>query len=373
MRARWTWRLLLACTFAGALGGAAAAGPVLLYDSTDGRVLYAEDADQPWFGASLTKMMTAYVVFDAWKRGRVARDSKVVISKMARRQPPMRLGIGVGKELTFDEAMAAVVILSANDISVAVAEAVSGSEEAFIAEMNATAYRLGMYSTRYSNPHGLPGEGQYTTAKDLATLTQALLRDFPEHLELFSRRSAKVGRRTVNTHNSVLVSFDGGDGMKTGYTCSAGYNIVATATRDGRRLVAIVLGEKSSGRRGRKANKLLGYGFQALAWKAVFPAETYASLAGAPYDRLAVRRANLDKRLTDCSAPKRRTSVIVAGIETSPAGAIAEWGAEKVKVTARRASKKSARSRKASKKARRKRAQRKKAAAKKKQFSVAAP
>jgi D-alanyl-D-alanine carboxypeptidase len=274
--------------------------------------------------------MTAYIVFDAWKSKRVDRNSKITISANANAEPKMRLGLGAGKELTYDEAMAALIILSANDIAVALAEAISGSEEAFVAEMNAKAFSLGMYSTRYINPNGLPGPGQYTTAKDLATLTQAIIRDFPDQLGVFAALNAEVAKRTISTHNSVLIGVAGGDGMKTGFTCSAGYNIVASATRNGVKLVAIVLGETSTTNRSLKTSKLLGYGFLTREWKALLPADPYFAIPDGVYDRAQIRAANLDKRLSDCLAPEPASlAPAVASLEKSDSGAIAEWGPEK--------------------------------------------
>ena len=284
----------------------ALAGPVLLYDTTDNHVLYAENADQPWFAASLTKMMTAYLVFEAWKTGRATPDVKITISAKANAQPKMRLGFGAGKELTYDDAVKALIIVSANDIAYALAEAVSGSEEAFVTEMNAKAVQLGMTGTRYINPHGLPGQGQHTTAQDLAKLANALLRDYPEHMGYFGLAMTEIGKmkKMIATHNPVLVTFEGGDGFKTGFTCSAGYNIVASAMRGGRRLIAIVLGEETSAKRALKANAMLEHGFKVAAWKELFPAPTIDAIPAGFYDRDAVREANLTKRIKDCSDPE---------------------------------------------------------------------
>src|SRR5262249_29874342 len=146
----------------------------------------------------------------------------------------------------------------------------------------------------------LPGEGQYTTAKDLAILTQALFRDFPQHASLFSALTAQVGKRTISTHNNVLISVEGGDGMKTGFTCSAGYNIVGSATRRGRRLVAIVLGEATPAMRRARIAALLEHGFRVLDWKDIFTTPTIDLVPVEAYDREQVRAANLDKRLKDC-------------------------------------------------------------------------
>ena len=282
----------------------AAAGPALLYDATSRQVLYAEDADHPWFPASLTKLMTAYLVFEAWKSGKVQRAGKLIISARANSRPRMRLGLGVGKSLTFDEAVSALILLSANDIAVALAEALAGSEAAFVDEMNATAARLGMASTRFINANGLPGEGQHSTARDLALLTQAILLEFPEHAGLFSMTSALVGKRTLSTHNPVLIRLSGGDGMKTGFTCSAGYNIIASATRDGVRLVAIVFGEETQAKREARTTALLEHGFRTLEWKALFEVTTLDTLPAEPFDTGQVQAMNLAKRFKDCQPPE---------------------------------------------------------------------
>ncbi|MGQ0672046.1 MAG: D-alanyl-D-alanine carboxypeptidase family protein [Hyphomicrobium sp.] len=314
---------LAALAMLGSLAGQAAAGPVLLYDTEGDRVLYAEDADQPWYAASLTKMMTAYLVFDAWKSGRIAKDAKITISAEANAQPKMRLGLGKGKELSFEDAVKALIIVSANDIAYAIAEGVSGTEDAFVAEMNAKAVKLGMTGTRFINPHGLPGEGQHTTAQDMARLAAALMRDHPDHLGYFGITMTEIGmakKRMIATHNPVLITFDGGDGFKTGFTCSAGYNIVASATRDGRRLVVVVLGEESSAKRAVKTNALLEYGFKILAWKALFPAATIHSLPAGFYDRGEVRTANLTKRYYDCRAPEPPADPATQIAATDPKG-----------------------------------------------------
>ena len=283
----------------------ARAGPALVYDAMSRQVLYAEHPDHPWFPASLAKLMTAYVVFETWKAGKAERSGKLTISAKANSRPKMRLGLGTGKVITFDEAMAALILYSANDIAVALAEAVAGSEAAFVEQMNATAQRLGMASTRFINANGLPGEGQYTTARDLATVTQAILRDFPEDAGLFALRSAPVGGRTVATHNPALLHMAGGDGMKTGFTCSAGYNIVASATRNGVRLVVIVLGEPSPAKRETRTKALLEQGFAAVLEAKVATSETTLdTLPVEPFDAEQVRAQNLIKRMKDCRAPE---------------------------------------------------------------------
>lgn len=233
MKSRSVRLFLAAIIYASVPTEAARAGPRLLFDGTNGQALEAKDIEQPWFPASLTKLMTAYIVFDTWKSGKVARNSKITVSAKANSRPKTRLGIGAGKEITYDEAISALVLLSANDVAVALAEAVSGSEEAFVAGMNLTAARLGMFETHFINTNGLPGEDQYTTAKDLAMLVTALVRDFPEQFQIFSQQTAHIGAKQIATHNQLLTIVAGADGMKTVFTCSAGYNIIASAISPG--------------------------------------------------------------------------------------------------------------------------------------------
>jgi len=254
------WAGLLAAALSLATARAHAA-PAFVIDAGDGSVLYAEDADVSWYPASLTKLMTAYVVFDLLKRGEVSPTSEFVISPHANAQPKSRLGLGAGKRINVNDALHALIILSANDIAVALAEAVSGSEDEFVEEMNQTAIKLGMLHTQFANANGLPKDGQATTARDMALLARAIIKTYPEWLPVFAKPLAEVASREIRTHNTLLEHFDGADGMKTGFTCGAGYNIVASATRGGRKLVAVVLGERSKGERSAKTMKLLEAGF----------------------------------------------------------------------------------------------------------------
>jgi len=248
----------------------ASAAPALVFEPYSGTVLYAEDPDARWFPASLTKLMTAYVTFNALKAGAVTPDTKVVCSKNATTQAPSKLGLPVGGSITLDVALKVLIVKSANDVAVMIAEAVAGSQDAFIARMNQTAQHLGMTLTHFSNVNGLPDERQVTTARDLAKLARAIIVDFPEHADLFSLIQVQVGKKTMRTHNNLLVSFPGADGMKTGFICESGFNVVASATRDGRKLVAVVLGEPSVASRNVRATDLLENGFRRYFWKSMF-------------------------------------------------------------------------------------------------------
>lgn len=246
------------------------AGPALVFEPFNGTVFYAEDPDALWFPASLTKLMTAYVTFQALKAGTVTPDTKVVCSQKATAQAPSKLGLPVGGEITLDVALKVLIVKSANDVAVMLAETVAGSEEAFVVRMNEAAQHLGMTRTSFANVNGLPDERQVTTARDLAKLARAIIVEFPEHADLFTTIQIQVGKKLVRTHNGMLVSYPGADGMKTGFICDSGFNIVVSATREGRKLVAVILGEQSIATRRERAVDLLDNGFKRYFWKSLF-------------------------------------------------------------------------------------------------------
>jgi D-alanyl-D-alanine carboxypeptidase len=249
----------------------AAAESALVFEYETGHVLYSEDPDTPWYPASLTKMMTAYLAFEAMRDHRANPDTKVFISKHARFQPPTKLGLKEGEDLPLSQALQALMMKSANDIAVAIAETLGGDEPSFIKMMNQKAAELGMTRTHFINPHGLPAIRQVTTARDMALLSRALLRDFPEHAHLYSETEAEIAKRKIGTHNALLRTFDGGDGIKTGYTCASGYNLAASATRGDLKMVAIIFGGRTSGDRNRRAAALLEHGFRTFEWKSLHP------------------------------------------------------------------------------------------------------
>jgi D-alanyl-D-alanine carboxypeptidase len=243
------------------------AGPALLFDAKDGRVLYAEDHDHVWHPASLTKIMTAYMTFEAIKAGKLTLQSRITATEISTQAQPSKVGLPIGATMTVELALQALIIKSANDVAIMLAETMSGTVEDFAKQMNATAKRIGMTHTNFVNPHGLPDPEQLTTARDLGMLSIAVLRDFPEYQALWNQPDMRIGRRRLSTHNGLLRTYDGADGLKTGFTCDSGYNVVATASRDGRRIVAVVLGEASGAQRNLRAASLLEHGFQTAAWK----------------------------------------------------------------------------------------------------------
>jgi D-alanyl-D-alanine carboxypeptidase len=185
-------------------------------------------------------------------------------------QAPSKLGLPVGGQITLETALKVLIVKSANDVAVMVAEAVAGSEDAFVHRMNDAAHKLGMTRTHYANANGLPNDEQVTTARDLAKLARALIVDFPEYASIFAMPTVQVGQKVLRGHNGMLITFPGADGMKTGFICDSGFNIVVSATRDGRKLVAVVLGEPSVAIRTDRAANLLENGFKRYFWKSLF-------------------------------------------------------------------------------------------------------
>ncbi|WLS03454.1 D-alanyl-D-alanine carboxypeptidase family protein [Shinella oryzae] len=238
--------LLLAATFSAT---ATMAGPRMLVDVNTLQVIEHEDAFQRWYPASLTKLMTAYTVFRAVKAGEITLDSPVTMSKHAAAEPPSKMYFKPGQRMTLDSALKIILVKSANDVSVAIAESISGSEPAFVERMNAEAKRIGMSSSRFINPNGLPGKGQYTTARDLAVLAVTLKREFPQYASYFALEGFTTGKKQYPNFNMLIGRFDGADGMKTGFICASGFNQVSSATRNGRSVVSVVLGSESLGAR----------------------------------------------------------------------------------------------------------------------------
>ena len=226
-----------------------AANPKLVVDVNSLKVYEQQDIYQKWYPASLTKLMTAYTTFRALKSGQLTLESPVVISKNAAGEPPSKMFYKPGQAVTLDSALKMLLIKSANDIAVAIGETVAGSEPAFVNLMNAEAKRIGMTSSHFINPNGLPGAGQYTTARDLAVLAVTIKREFPQYAPYFAYEGFTTGKKNYPNLNMLIGRFDGADGMKTGFICASGFNQVSSATRNGRAVVSVVLGAESLGGR----------------------------------------------------------------------------------------------------------------------------
>jgi D-alanyl-D-alanine carboxypeptidase len=264
-----TLGIALGSLFASALTATPAqAGASILVEADSGKVLRAENASYPWYPASVTKLVTMYVTLQAVKQGRITLDTLFTVSRNALAQAPTKMGFGVGTQVTVDNALKMMMVKSANDMAVLLAEGVDGSIENFADDMTRTAHRLGMTESNFVNPNGLPADGQITSARDLAILARALIHDFPEYNYYWHIPAIKFGRRVVRNYNKLLGRYPGADGMKTGFICASGFNLVATATRGNRQLIAVVLGAPSSAARAVKAAELLESGFtqNPLSW-----------------------------------------------------------------------------------------------------------
>jgi len=259
---RLVFRAFAVLLFAVAPAAAGQSPAYLVVDIDAGTVLDHRDAGKLWHPASVTKIMTAYVTFKAMRSGQVSADTRVVVSQNALKEPPSKMGYKVGTDMTLDNALKMMIVRSANDIAVAIAETVGGTEAKFVERMNDEARRLGMTSTYYHNPNGLPDDLQVTTARDLAVLTRTVWLEFPEYRDLFKISAIKVGKRVLRSHNALLERFRGANGMKTGFICASGFNVVATATRSGKTLAVIVLGAESANARSEMAAGLLQDGFK---------------------------------------------------------------------------------------------------------------
>jgi D-alanyl-D-alanine carboxypeptidase len=265
LRIRMTAVLAAGMAFALLVPGPGRAGQaVIVVDADSGAVINARDATQLWYPASLTKMMTIYLAFEAIERGEARFGDTLTVSMHAAGQPETRLGLSTGFRISLKDAILALIIRSANDASVAIAEHLAGSESAFAERMTAKARALGMDRTIFKNASGLPDPGQRTTARDIALLAIALKGEFPQHYHLFAARQMTYRGRTLPTINGIVVSYPGADGLKTGFTCGSGYNLVASASRDGKRLVAVLLGSSSRADRTTEMTRLLNDGFARL-------------------------------------------------------------------------------------------------------------
>ena len=254
--------------------GGAAANPAIVFDVATGQVIAHQDAFQRWYPASLTKLMTAYVAFRAVEAGELTLASPITMSKHAAAEPPSKMGFKPGQVVTLDNALKMLIVKSANDIAMAIGENVGGTQEAFVARMNAEATRLGMTGSHFVNPNGLHHLDQYTTAHDLALLVRSIRPEFPQYRSYFTIEALGAGKKVLKSNVDLLGRFNGADGMKTGFICPSGFNLVASATRNDRTLAAVVLGAINPHVRADQAADLLGKGFE----QASPPSATLATL-----------------------------------------------------------------------------------------------
>ena len=285
--------ILFAAVFLLATAPTAQANPKyssIVLDMDTGKVLHSSRADKKLYPASLTKMMTLYMAFEAIKTGRLSLDQRLVVSRNASRQPPSKIGLRAGKTITVRDAIQACATKSANDAAVVLAEAIGGSVDNFAAMATARARSLGMSRTTFKNPHGLTQRGQLSTARDMGLLGRRLFIDFPEHYHVFKRKVFKHSGRKFRATNKLLGKYKGADGIKTGYTSASGFNLVASAEQDGRRIVGVVFGGKSSARRNRHMRKLLDKGFKIAPKRRALELASVDYYLESPLPRLSPKR-----------------------------------------------------------------------------------
>lgn len=235
--------------------------PTVIVDAVTGEVLHSEEATRPWFPASTTKLMTAYVALRAVSQGQIKLETPIVVSAFAKKQPPSKIGLKPGQEITLENALKIIMVKSANDVSTVIAEGVGGSTAGFSAMMNREAARLGMRESHFVNPHGLHSPDHVSSARDMAILARALLVEFPEYRDLWSIGAVQLGQRKYANTNGLIGRYSGAMGMKTGFVCASGFNLVSAAERNGRTLIAVVFGASTGADRTLKAAQLLDQGF----------------------------------------------------------------------------------------------------------------
>jgi D-alanyl-D-alanine carboxypeptidase len=237
----------------------------IVVDANSGEVLFENRSDSPRYPASITKVMTLYLAFEALAEGRMKLTDRITVSPRAAAMAPTKLGLRAGEQISVDDAMRALAVQSANDMAVALAEKMGGTEARFAALMTLRGQELGMANTRFVNASGLPDSRQISTARDIAIMSRAVMRDYPQYYSYFGTQQFAFRGRTMRNHNGLLGKMPGVDGLKTGYTNASGFNLTASAVRNGRRLIAVVLGGSSTASRDSNVEDLLLTGFDVLA------------------------------------------------------------------------------------------------------------
>lgn len=311
-----------------------------LIEMDTGRVLASQNAMQIRYPASLTKMMTLYMVFDALEKGEITLDKMLIVSQKAAGSPKSRMNLKKNSKISVENAILAMILKSANDAAVVVAEGLGGSEAQFADKMTRVAHELGMKNTTFKNASGLHDKEQVTTARDMAVLSMALIQHFPHYYKLFSVKGFRYGRRYYGNHNLVARFYRGGDGLKTGYVDASGYHVVGSAVRDGKRLIGVVMGRNSVKERDRQMFRLLDSGFAML--KEAPATESQTVLQPLKKD-VEITDTQVMRRMQVAREKLREQIDIVASFEDSLAlyraeadevltkTAIVDWGRKKAK------------------------------------------
>jgi D-alanyl-D-alanine carboxypeptidase (penicillin-binding protein 5/6) len=306
-------------------------------DAKSGEILYAKHADSPRYPASITKIMTLYLTFEALASGKLHSEDKVLVSPHAAAQAPTKLNVRAGETVTVEEAMDGMATKSANDMAVAMAEKLGGTESRFAALMTLRAQELGMQNTHFVNASGLPDSRQLTTARDIAILSRAVMRDYPQYYKLFSLQEFRFRGQVMPNHNHLLGRMPGVDGLKTGFTNASGFNLAVSAVRDNRRLIAVVMGGPTTAQRDQNAEDLLLTGFdvmrrRSLGEKIVVaqnmfePTELNGPVVRAPTEQGDGDQASLKIQLA--SAPAAKAGKIDVAPQRRGKAAKAKWGVQ---------------------------------------------
>ena len=301
----------------------------IVMDAATGEVLYDKRADSPRYPASVTKVMTLYLTFEQLAAGKMQLDDPVMISPRAAAQPPTKMGLRPGETISVRDAMAALATKSANDVAVALAEKIAGSESRFAALMTLRASELGMRNTHFANASGLPDSRQISSARDLAVLSRAIMRDYPQYYSLFSTQQFAYRGQLIGNHNRLLGKVPGVDGIKTGFTNASGYNIAVSGVQDGRRLITVVLGGSSSRTRDANAEQLLLTGFDVARRRdrgeRIELASAFEAPRMSPYVTRSIAQGDRDERnLVTLVREKPKTQAAAAAV-TKPKRPAGEW------------------------------------------------
>lgn len=306
-------------------------GAAIVVDAKSGKVLYERMSTETRYPASLTKMMTLYLLFEQLEKGNISLSSKITASAYAASQDPTRLGLEAGSELTVEEAIKAIIVRSANDVAVAVAERLGGTEYQFATRMTAKAHELGMMNTNFVNASGLPDENQRTTAFDLMLLSRRVIADFPEFYPYFHLQSFVWNGRSYEGHNNLMKFFDGADGLKTGYTRMSGFNLASSATRGGTRLISVVMGGRTARERDALTAQLLETEFTKLGLGK--PAPTIMAMSPLVPDEEEAAAAASEEPATEtqpteqqAAAPSTKPATAAAPVIASMTGTTSEIG-----------------------------------------------
>lgn len=304
----------------------------IMIDAENGDVMYEMNADERRYPASLTKLMTLYITFNALENNHIKLTDKLKVSRTAANRSPSKLGVRAGETITVKDAIMAVIVKSANDCATVLAEHFSPTEADFAVLMTNTAHKLGMKHTTFKNASGLPNSQQKTTARDMAVLAMAVYHHFPQYYKWFSAKSFQYKGQTIGGHNYILKTFAGADGMKTGYTAASGYNIITSAKRSGKRVIAVTMGHGSVGERDKKVSKMMDKGLSHMQKGEVDVAMLTNEINGKNITSKTTRIASVQKKTAPKAQAVRLAKNTVSAAKTTQIASVVSNGRYAVQV-----------------------------------------